>query len=461
MSEFETDLFVIGAGSGGVRAARIASGYGAKVMIAEEFRIGGTCVIRGCVPKKLYVYASRFADDFADAQGFGWRFTHRPEFDWPKLVAAKEGEISRLSRIYEANLLKSSVDIFQERAEILGPHEVRLMQSGRVVAARHILVATGASPQMLPTIPGVEHAISSNEIFDLPKFPRRLAVVGGGYIAVEFASIFARLGAHVTLLFRADNVLRGFDETLRDGLRDALAEAEVDQRFGVLPTEIVKTDDGFDLGLTDHSRLHVDQVLIATGRAPHTKGLGLEKAGVEMDDIGAIKVDARNTTNVPSIHAVGDVTNRVNLTPVAIREGHFFADRMFGGADKEVDYDFIPSAVFTTPEIGTVGLTEAEARKSRDCVDIYQTSFRPMKTTIAGGNEKVIMKLVVCGESDQVLGVHILGESAGEMAQLLAISLRLGATKADFDATMALHPSAAEELVTLRNRTARHTRDEE
>ncbi|WP_298358361.1 glutathione-disulfide reductase [Rhodoblastus sp.] len=461
MSEFETDFFVIGAGSGGVRAARISSGHGAKVMIAEEFRIGGTCVIRGCVPKKLYVYASRFADDFADAQAFGWRLAHKPEFDWPKLVAAKEGEISRLSRIYEANLLKAGVDIFQERAEILGPHEVRLMQSGRVVTARNILVATGAAPQMQPAIPGVEHAISSNEIFDLPEFPKKLAVVGGGYIAVEFASIFARLGAHVTLLFRADNVLRGFDETLRRGLRDALAEAEVDQRFGVLPTSITKTAHGLDLTLSDHSNLQVDQVLIATGRAPHTEGLGLEKAGVETDEIGAIKVDARNATNIPSIHAVGDVTNRVNLTPVAIREGHLLADRLFGGADDEVDYDLIPTAVFTTPEIGTVGLTEAEARKTHDCVDIYQTSFRPMKATLSGGPEKVIMKIVVCGESDQVLGVHILGEGAGEMAQLLAISLRLGATKSDFDATMALHPSAAEELVTLRNRTARHTRDEE
>jgi glutathione reductase (NADPH) len=461
MSEFETDLFVIGAGSGGVRAARISSGYGAKVMIAEEFRIGGTCVIRGCVPKKLYVYASRFADDFADAQAFGWRLAHKPEFDWPKLVAAKEGEISRLSRIYEANLLKAGVDIFQERAEILSPHEVRLMQSGRVVTARNILVATGAAPQMLPAIPGVEHAISSNEIFDLQEFPKKLAVVGGGYIAVEFASIFARLGAHVTLLFRADNVLRGFDETLRRGLRDALAEAEVDQRFGVLPTSITKADHGFDLTLSDHSSLRVDQVLIATGRAPHTKGLGLEKAGVETDEIGAIKVDARNATNIPSIHAVGDVTNRVNLTPVAIREGHLLADRLFGGSDREVDYDLIPTAVFTTPEIGTVGMTEAEARKTRDCVDIYQTSFRPMKATLSGGPEKVIMKIVVCGESDQVLGVHVLGEGAGEMAQLLAISMRLGATKSDFDATMALHPSSAEELVTLRNRTARHTRDEE
>jgi glutathione reductase (NADPH) len=454
MNAFDKDLFVIGAGSGGTRAARIAAGHGARVTVAEEFRIGGTCVIRGCVPKKLYVYASRFADDFADAQAFGWRLAHKPDFDWPKLVAAKEAEISRLSRIYQANLLKSGVDVVQERAEIVGPHEVRLA-SGQVVSARHILVATGAAPQMLPVIPGVEHAISSNEIFDLKTFPRRLAVVGGGYIAVEFASVFARLGAHVTLLFRADNVLRGFDETLRGGLRDALAEAGIDLRFGVLPTEIVKNGDGLELGLTDHARLQVDQVLIATGRAPHTAGLGLEQAGVEMDRIGAIKVDARDTTNIPSIHAVGDVTNRVNLTPVAIREGHLLADRLFGGGTKEVDYQFIPSAVFTTPEIGTVGMTEAEACKTHACVDIYQTSFRPMKATLTGAPDKIIMKIVVCGETDRVLGVHILGEGAGEMVQLLAIPLRLGAKKADFDDTMPLHPSAAEELVTLRTRSAR------
>jgi glutathione reductase (NADPH) len=459
MTAYETDLFVIGAGSGGVRAARIASGHGAKVMIAEEFRIGGTCVIRGCVPKKLYVYASRFAGDFEQAEAFGWRLPKPPEFDWRKLVAAKEGEISRLSNIYEANLLKAGVEVFEERAEILGPHEVRLMKSGQTVSAKHILVATGASPSMHPAIPGIEYAISSNEIFDLENFPRRLAVVGGGYIAVEFASIFARLGAKVTLLFRASNILRGFDETMRDSLRDALALAEIDQRFGVLPVDISKAENGLTLRLSDHSDLEVDQVLVATGRAPHTKGLGLDKAGVAIDGLGAIKVDVFNTSNIPSIHAVGDVTNRVNLTPVAIREGHLLADWLFGGGAEKVDYDLIPTAVFTTPELGTVGMTEAEACKTHACVDVYQTSFRPMKAVLSGSNERIVMKIVVCGESDRVLGVHILGDDAGEMAQLLAISLRIGAKKADFDATMALHPSAAEELVTLRTRTARHFRE--
>ena len=459
MSAYETDLFVIGAGSGGVRAARIAAGHGAKCMIAEEFRIGGTCVIRGCVPKKLYVYASRFADDFSQAEAFGWKIPLKPEFDWRKLVAAKEAEISRLSGIYAANLHKAGVETFEQRAEILGPHEVRLIASGRVISARHILVATGGAPSLSPAIPGIEHAISSNEIFDLDIFPRRLAVVGGGYIAVEFASIFARLGAQVTQLFRAANILRGFDETMRDSLRDALSHAGIDLRPGLLPTAIEKTADGLRVKLSDGGEIEVDQILLATGRAPHTKGLGLEQAGVALDRLGAVKVDAFSTTNVASIHAVGDVTNRVNLTPVAIREGHLLADRLFGGGVAQVDYDLIPTAVFTTPELGSVGLTEAEALEKYAVVDLYQTQFRPMKTTIAGGPERMVMKIIVDGDSDLVVGVHILGEGAGEMAQLLAISLRLGAKKADFDATMALHPSAAEELVTLRTRSARLFRD--
>ncbi|MGO9429951.1 glutathione-disulfide reductase [Rhodoblastus sp.] len=460
MTAYEADLFVIGAGSGGVRAARIAAGHGARCMIAEEFRIGGTCVIRGCVPKKLYVYASRFAEEFEEAAAFGWNIPQKPEFEWRKLVSAKEAEISRLSKIYETNLLKSGVEIFEERAEIISPHEVRLTKTGRVISTKHILVATGGGPMMFPAIPGIEHAISSNEIFDLPEFPRRLAVVGAGYIAVEFASIFARLGAKVTILFRASNVLRGFDEVLRENLRDGLAHAGIDIRSGVLPTAIDKTGHGLRLDLSDHGALEVDQVLVATGRAPHARGLGLEQAGVDVDSAGAVTVDAFNTSNVPSIHAVGDVTNRVNLTPVAIREGHLLADRLFGGGVAQVDYHLIPTAVFTTPEIGTVGLTEALAREEFRCVDIYQTSFRPMKATIAGGPARIAMKIVVDGDSDRVLGVHILGDDAGEMAQLLAISLRLGAKKADFDATMALHPSAAEELVTLRTRTARYLRDE-
>jgi glutathione reductase (NADPH) len=460
MSEFEADLFVIGAGSGGVRAARIAAGHGAKCMIAEEFRIGGTCVIRGCVPKKLYVYASRFADAFADSRAFGWRLAEKPEFDWRGLVAAKEAEISRLSGVYEANLRKSGVEVFEERAEICGPHEVRLVRTGRRITARHILVATGGAPAFHPEIPGLTHAISSNEIFDLASFPQRLVVVGAGYIGLEFASIFARLGAKVTVLFRGASILRGFDQSVRDGLRDGLIHAGVDLRPGVLPAAIEKTPQGLRIALTGGGAIEADQILIATGRAPNTAGLGLDKAGVALGPGGAIEVDAANTTNIPSIHAVGDVTNRVNLTPVAIREGHLLANRLFGDGAPAVDYDFIPTAVFTTPEIGTVGVTEAEARESIRCVDIYQASFRPMKATLTGGPERVIMKIVVDGDSDRVLGVHVLGEDSGEMAQLLAISLKLGAKKADFDATMALHPSAAEELVTLRTRSARYIRDD-
>ncbi|PPQ39131.1 NADPH-glutathione reductase [Rhodoblastus acidophilus] len=458
MTGYDVDLFVIGAGSGGVRAARIAANHGAKVMVAEEFRIGGTCVIRGCVPKKLYVYASRFAGDFAAAESFGWRLPGKPEFDWRKLVAAKEAEITRLSGLYAANLAKSSVEIVQERAEVAGPNEIRLVGSGRRLTARHILVATGGAPQMHPEIPGIEHAISSNEVFDLPDFPQKLVIVGSGYIAVEFASIFARLGADVTLLFRADRILRGFDDFMREGLSEELTAAGVRQLAGVLPTAIEKTAKGLGVKLSNGEGLVADQVLVATGRAPHTAGLGLEQAGVELEWNGAIRVNDESATNVPSIHAVGDVTHRINLTPVAIREGHLLADRLFGGGVQSVDYAFIPTAVFTTPEIGTVGLTEAEAREKYAIVDIYQTAFRPMKATISGGAGRTRMKIVVDGDSDRVLGVHILGEDAGEMAQTLAISLRLGAKKADFDATMALHPSAAEELVTLRTRSARYTR---
>jgi glutathione reductase (NADPH) len=458
MSAYDLDLFVIGAGSGGVRAARIAAGYGAKVMVAEEFRIGGTCVIRGCVPKKLMVYASRFVDDFEDAKGFGWSLG-AAAFDWKKLVAAKEAEITRLSGLYRANLLKAGVRIVESRAEIVDAHRVRLVAEDRIVSAAHILVATGGAPQMVPGIPGLEHAISSNEVFDLPEFPERLLVVGSGFIAVEFASVFARLGARVTQVFRAGNVLRGFDEDMRDGLAEAMRHAGVDLRPRTLPTRIDRTADGLVVTLDDGARLTVDQALIATGRVPHVRGLGLENVGVAMRPNGAIVVDDKSRTNVPSIYAVGDVTDRVNLTPVAIREGHAFADNVFGGKNIDVSHADVASAVFSTPEVGTVGLTEAEARDAFRCVDIYSASFRPMKATLSGRAEKTIMKIVVDGETDRVLGVHILGHEAGEMAQLLGIAVRMRATKADFDATMAVHPTAAEELVTMRTRTARYERE--
>lgn len=447
MTQFDYDLVVIGAGSGGVRAARIAAGYGAKVAVAEEFRIGGTCVIRGCVPKKLYVLASRFRDEFEDAAGFGWR-VGEVEFDWPALVRAKEREIGRLSGLYAQNLDKSGVEIIRARAVIDGPNAV-CFADGRRVSARHILVATGAAPVM-PPIEGVEHAISSNEIFDLPVFPKRLLVVGGGYIAVEFASVFARLGSKVHVTIRADLPLRGFDEDLRRYLSAALVEAGVDLRCRVLPTRIEKTADGLGVTLQDETRFDVDAVLMATGRLPLTAGLGLETAGVAVEDNGAIVVDAFSRTNVPSIYAVGDVTDRINLTPVAIREGHAFADNVFGGKSVAVDHDLVPTAVFTTPELGTVGLTEDEARARASRVDVYETSFRPMRATLSSRPEKVFMKILVDHATDRVLGVHIVGPEAGEMVQLLAIALRLNARKQDFDATMALHPTLAEELVTMR-----------
>lgn len=457
MADYDVDLFVIGAGSGGVRAARIAASYGAKVTVAEEFRIGGTCVIRGCVPKKLMVYASRYADEFADAAGFGWNVP-QPTFTWGKLVGAKETEITRLSSIYRGNLEKSGVGLVEMRATVEGPHDIRLAD-GRKLSAKYILVATGGAPVLVPAIPGLEHAITSNEIFDLPQMPKAILIVGGGYIAVEFASLLARLGCQVTLAMRGNNILRGFDEDLREALRDAMTEAGITFKFGTLPTRIDKDKDGFKVGLTNGATIAVDQVMLATGRDPATKGLGLETAGVALDAAGAVKVDHYSQSTVPSIYAVGDVTNRIALTPVAIREGHAFADTVFGNKPTTVDYEDVPTAVFTTPELGTVGLTEAQAREATHCVDIYAARFRPLKATVSGRPEKVLMKLVIDGETDVILGAHMIGEAAGEMAQLLGIAVKMGAKKADFDATMAVHPTSAEEWVTLRTRTARYTKD--
>ncbi|BBU60259.1 glutathione-disulfide reductase [Methylosinus sp. C49] len=448
MAEHDYDLVVIGAGSGGVRAARIAAGYGAKVAICEEFRIGGTCVIRGCVPKKLYVMASRFHDDFEDAAGFGWR-VGEVAFDWKALVAAKEAEITRLSGLYAQNLEKAGVEVIRERGMIAGPNEVSFA-GGRRVSTRYILVAAGGAPTLRPDIPGLEHAISSNEIFDLPELPKSLLVVGGGYIAVEFASVFARLGSKVHLSLRADLPLRGFDENLRRLLDEGLVGAGIEIHRGALPTALEKTASGLVATLQNGARLDIDAALLATGRAPLTQGLGLEASGVAMKESGAIIVDEYSRTNVPSIYAVGDVTDRINLTPVAIREGHAFADTVFGGKDVRVSHELVPTAVFTTPEIGTVGLGEAEAHAKYGRLEVFETSFRPMRATLSKRAEKVFMKILVEAASDRVVGVHILGPEAGEMAQLLAIALRLGARKADFDATMALHPTLAEELVTMR-----------
>ena len=453
---FDVDFFVIGAGSGGVRAARIAAGHGAKTLVAEEGRVGGTCVIRGCVPKKLYVYASRFVDDFRDAAGFGWS-VGEPTFDWPTLVAAKNKEIGRLSDAYRDNLARSGAKLVEQRATVVDPHTVRLA-NGREVTARHILIACGSHPTMPAGVAGLEHAITSNEIFDLSVFPRRLLVVGGGYIAVEFASLFQRLGAQVTLVMRGPNVLRGFDDDMRNGMRDAMASAGVVHRFGCLPTSIEKWPDGaLRVTLSDDTVIEVDQALIATGRLPNTRGLGLEAAGVDLSPAhGAVKVNENCTSNVPSIHAIGDATHRVDLTPVAIREGHALADWLFGPGAAPIRYDTIASTVFGTPELGAVGLTEREALRRFPKVDVYKTNFRPLKATVSGGPERTIMKLVVDGATQRIIGAHILAREAAEIIQLVAVAMTMGATKADFDATVAVHPTAAEELVTMRSAHARY-----
>lgn len=453
MSKFDVDLFVIGGGSGGVRAARIASGYGVRVMAAEEFRLGGTCVIRGCVPKKLLVYASRFAEEFHDAAGFGWSVPE-PAFDWTRLIANKDKEIDRLEGAYESTLKNAGVTIVRERAVIDGPNEV-VLSSGKRITAERILVATGGWPQLPRGVPGIEHGITSNEAFHLETLPKHAVIFGGGYIAVEFAGIFAGLGSKVTIVYRGGQILRGFDDEMRAGLTEAYAKRGIGIVTEAAPAAIEKTADGLSIRLSTGQTLAGDVAMFATGRVPNTAKLGLEKAGVALNDKGAIKVDAFSQTNVPSIYAVGDVTDRVNLTPVAIREGHAFADTVYGNLPVAVDHKLIPSAVFSTPEIGTVGLTEQQAAAAYPLVDVFKTSFRTMKATLSGSSERMFMKLLVDGLSNRVLGAHIMGPDAGEMAQLLGILLKVGATKRDFDQTCALHPSAAEELVTMRKASHR------
>lgn len=451
MAKLDFDLFVIGAGSGGVRAARIAASYGAKVAIAEEYRVGGTCVIRGCVPKKLLVYASRFSDEFEDAEGFGWTVSEKT-FDWASLIRAKDKEISRLEAAYHATLDKFKVQVFAERATLVSANEVGLAASGRTITAKTILVATGGHPNIDPKLPGVEHVITSNEAFHLKELPRRIVIAGGGYIAVEFASIFNGLGSGVTLIYRGNKFLRGFDEDLRDALAAAMTARGIRIINGQTFTKIEKTASGLAGTITGGETLEADQIMFAIGRSPNARGLGLEALGVHLDPAGAIVVDNASQSTVPSIYAVGDVTNRVNLTPVAIREGHAFADTVFGKKPWMVDYKTIPTAVFSTPEIGTVGFTEQEARAQYSDVHIYKGSFRPMKAIMAGRDEKMLVKIVVEGATDRVVGVHVFGPDAAEIVQMAAVAVRMRACKADFDQTMALHPSAAEELVTLREK---------
>jgi glutathione reductase (NADPH) len=452
MTQFDFDLFTIGIGSGGTRASRIAAGHGARVAAAEASRIGGTCVIRGCVPKKLLVMAARYADDFEDARGFGWR-SERPVFDWKTLIANKDREIERLSGAYRRGLTNAGATIFEERAVITGPHSVRLA-SGRTISAGTILVATGGAPWLPGDLPGVEHTITSDQAFDLPELPRRIVVAGGGYIALEFAGIFRGLGCDVTVVYRGDQILRGFDADMR-----SFARREMEARGIRFVTNTVFAGIE-DLGgekvahLTNGTQLRSDCVMMAVGRSAATAGLGLESAGVETVGEGAIKVDHYSRSSCPSIYAVGDVTNRINLTPVAIREGHAFADTVFGGKSVPCDHHDVPTAVFTTPEIATVGQSEETARKGGHRVTIYKTQFRPMRHTLSGRNTQTLMKLVVDAGTDRVLGCHIAGADAAEMIQCVAIAVKMKATKADFDATMALHPTAAEELVTLRTPAA-------
>jgi glutathione reductase (NADPH) len=457
MSDFDVDLFVIGGGSGGVRAARIAAQHGARVMLAEEYRLGGTCVIRGCVPKKLLVYASRFHGEFEDAAGFGWTVPHAT-FDWATLIANKDKEIARLEIVYGTLLEKSGVKVFKSRATLVDAHTVQVATGERVRAA-YVLISTGGAPSLGDQIPGIEHAISSNEAFHLTALPRRIVIQGGGYIAVEFAGIFAGLGSHVTLVYRGENILRGFDDEVRQHLRMDMEKHGIRVLTGCKVAAIENAGEHFSVQLSNNNHLTADRVMFAVGRLPNVAKLGLEEAGVAIGKNGGIAVDEYSRTSAQNIYAVGDVTNRINLTPVAIREGHAFADTVFGGKPTAVDHSNVPTAVFSDPEIGTVGLTEAEARARLPRTDIYKAMFRPLKATLSGRDTTVLMKLVVDGMTDRVVGCHVVGEGAAEMAQVAAIAVRMGAKKADFDATMALHPTTAEELVTMRTRSATYARE--
>lgn len=445
MSDY--DLFVIGGGSGGVRAARWAAMAGQKVGLCEEFRYGGTCVIRGCVPKKLMVFASMFSEAAEDAMGFGWTMSAR-SFDWPKFIAKKDAEIDRLEGVYAKNLEKAGVEIMRARGTIAGPNAVRL-SDGREVTARHILIATGGTP-FLPDLPGIEHVITSNEIFHLEKQPKRMLVVGGGYIACEFAGIMNGLGTEVTQFYRGAQILRGFDDEVRGHIAEEMRKKGIDLHVGRDVVKIEKTDTGVLVHCTERGKTEFDVVLYATGRVPNSNGLGLEAAGVELDRNGAVVVDSYSATAVPSIHAVGDVTDRVALTPVAIREGMAFVETVFKDNPTPADHDLIPTAVFTQPEIGTVGMTQEEAREEFD-IEVYRSTFRPMFHAFADRDQRMLMKLIVDRPSQRVLGVHIVGPAAGEMIQMVGIAVKMGATKQDFDRTMAVHPTAAEELVTMRD----------
>jgi glutathione reductase (NADPH) len=450
MPDFDYDLFVIGAGSGGARASRVAASFGARVAIAEHYRVGGTCVIRGCIPKKLLVYAAHFREDFEDAAGYGWALGE-PEFSWPRLVANKNAEIARLESVYVGLLEKAGVAILRGTARVVDAHAVEV--DGRRFTAKYILVATGAHPS-LPRIPGVEHAITSNEAFELATLPRRILIVGGGYVAVEFAGIFNGLGSQVTLSYRGAQILRGFDDDVRHHLAAELMKRGVRVLLHSAVERLERRPDGVLAArfALDGSAVECDAVMYATGRVPNTRDLGLEEAGAELGENGEVIVDKFSASTAPSVYAVGDVTDRVNLTPVAIREGHAVALTLFGGSPTPIDHLDVPTAVFSQPPVGTVGLTEAEARERFAQVEIYNALFRPLKATLSGRDEQTLMKLVVDPASQRVLGAHMVGPDAPEIIQGLGIAVKAGLTKAQLDSTVGIHPTAAEEFVTLREK---------
>ena len=448
MSDYDYDLFVIGAGSGGVRASRVAAGHGAKVAVAEEYRIGGTCVIRGCVPKKLLVYGSHFAEELQDAAHYGWTVSAM-SFDWPTLRDTVLEDVDRINVAYTNTLESHGVERFLERATIVGPNTVKLA-SGREITTKVILIATGAWPVM-PEFEGNEHCITSNEVFHLERLPKRVVIAGAGYIALEFAGIFNALGCHVTVVNRSETILRSYDSSLRDRLLQITMARGIEYKFNCPFDKVVKRDDGsFDVHLDGKDPILADLVMVATGRRPNTAGLGLESAGIELGDKGEIPVDEYSRTSCPSIYAVGDVTDRVQLTPVAIREGQAFADTVFGDSPRTIDYSCIPSAVFSQPPLAAVGLTEGQARETYGSIRVYSSDFRPMKNVFAGRQERGLYKLITDAATDKIVGLHMIGPESPEILQAAAIAVRAGLTKADFDATVALHPSMAEELVLMR-----------
>jgi glutathione reductase (NADPH) len=452
MSQYDCDLFVIGAGSGGVRAARMAALAGARVTVAEEYRVGGTCVVRGCVPKKLMVYASEFAREFEIARGFGWTIGET-RFDWRRFLASKDQEIARLSGAYAKNLNNAGADLLLGRAQFIDPHALEVAQAKqtRTITAAKILIATGGRPKLPDDVPGIDHAITSEEAFHLPDLPKRMVIVGGSYIAVEFACIFHGLGVDVTLVYRGANLLRGFDEDVRAHLASELTKRGLRVLLGCRHERIERRADGVLVShLNEGAPLESEQVMFAVGREPHVRGLGLDKAGVTLNEVGAVAVDEYSRTNVEHIWAVGDVTDRIALTPVAIREAAAFAETVFHGRPTRFDHADVPTAVFSQPAIGVVGLTEAQARRQFPAVDVYLTRFKPMKSAFVADDDQMLMKLVVEHESGRVVGCHVVGDDGPEMIQLAAIAVKAGLTKAQWDATCALHPTAAEELVTLR-----------